>query len=519
MNLNPTEKLLALQRLRSLQARKALLERNFGLCFYKPDYDPNTQTWGNGPQDRFHRAGAFKHRGWFAGNRSGKSTGGIAEDCAWLVGERAWLPETDPTRTLGIPRHSLKGIVIAADWDKVDEIFTSERGTEGKLWSMLPRGFVKSKRRNHSGAIELVECVNGHTLRFDTVKSFSVNPMGSESSDYDFGHFDEPCSQDQYKAVTRGLIDRNGKDWFTLTAITEPWIYDMFFPSRRSKVAFMAEGSKWAQRTSMMENKTLTAEAIADYEAQLTEDEKQCRIHGIPLELSGLVYKEFNWDTHVLQQIPNGWNAFDDPPLHYTVYVAIDPHPQTPHHVLFLAVAPSGEWFLFDELYVHCTIQELSEKIKLRLETLSEGKRISRFTPRIICDPYAFNTYPVMGTHGKHLSMADEFGDAGVFISKATKALEQGILAVKRVLKTPGQLYVSPLLEETNSEFTHYAWDTKENKPRDANDHAMENLYRLVLEEPRWLDAAANKGFAMSDIVIDHTDLSGTDIKFDLSLD
>jgi len=35
--------------------------------------------------------------------------------------------------------------------------------------------------------------------------------MGSESSDFDFVHVDEPCPEPMYKAAARGLIDRNGK--------------------------------------------------------------------------------------------------------------------------------------------------------------------------------------------------------------------------------------------------------------------------------------------------------------------
>jgi hypothetical protein len=38
---------------------------------------------------------------------------------------------------------------------------------------------------------------------------------GSESSDWDFLHIDEPCPRDMYVANARGLIDRGGSDWFT----------------------------------------------------------------------------------------------------------------------------------------------------------------------------------------------------------------------------------------------------------------------------------------------------------------
>jgi hypothetical protein len=517
-----TERRLLLERKKRLLSQRELLRQDFGLCFYHP-YSLKDGT--PGPQERFHRAGAFKHRLWEAGNKGGKTHGGTAEDCAFLLGERPWYAKTDPARTLGIPQKPNVGLIIAAKWDKVGDLFTgqtSDPKTTGRVWQLLPRGFVKRTKRNHSGVISYIECYNGSILRFDTVQSFESDPGGSESSDYDFIHVDEPCPQGMYKAHARGLIPTDGKDWFLLTALKEPWIHDMFFPSRRIKFdassAPLITGSKWAIRSSTYDNTTLTPEAIKDFEDSLTADERQCRIHGIPLELSGLVYKEFNWDTHVLQQVPVGWANYNDPPLSYTIYVAIDPHPQTPHAVLFLAVAPTGEWFLYDEIFVHCTIEELCKHINARLaQRIEEGgqvRYVPRFNPRTICDPYAFNTFPVLGRHGKHLTMADEFLEHGVVLTKATKALEQGILAVKSVLKTVNRLYVSPQLDETLSEFTHYAWDEKENKPKDENDHMMENLYRLVLEEPQWISSESTN-FQMDELTIDRSDLSLPDFSLD----
>jgi hypothetical protein len=509
-----------LERKRHLLTKQQLLKHTFGLCYYRPHKF----------QDKFHRAGAFKHRMWESGNRGGKSTGGVGEDCGHLLGERPWYDPADPARTLGIRQGANKGLVVTTDWDKVDEIFTSQRGTEGRLWQMLPRGFVRSTRRNHSGAIELVECTNGSTLRFDTVKSWMTNPQGSESSDYDFIHVDEPCPEGQYKAAARGLIDRDGKDWFTLTPLTEPWIHDMFFPSRRIKETEVSDGTRWAQRTSTYDNPYLTADAIQDYEETLTEDEKQCRMLGVPLELSGLVFKEFDWDTHVLSSVPNGWNGYSDPPFNYTIMLAIDPHPQTPHHVLFLAIDPTGSMFLYDEIYYHCTIEELSDKINARLVTkVLDYKKHGwvqrpRFCVRQIADPAVFVTFPVLNAKsGKHVTMADEFGEHGLFLSKASKAREHAILETKRVLRAKtlngtALLSVSPQLEETIFEFGHWCWDTKENRPRDERDHAMENLGRLLLEEPRWVDPLGYAPLKMKDMdfVTTQETLSDEDIGFNL---
>jgi hypothetical protein len=515
--LDPLERKVLLERKRSLLAQREILKQTYGLCFYHPHVH----------QDSFHRAGAFKHRLWESGNRGGKSTGGVAEDCGFLIGERPWYPQIDPARKLGIPDHPVKGLVITTDWDKVDEIFTSQRGTEGKLWSMLPRGIVRSTRRNHSGAIELVECTTGSTLRFSTVKSWMTNPQGEESADYDFIHIDEPCPEGQYKANARGLIDRNGKDWFTLTPLTEPWIHDFFYPDRRSKEVLSIQGLRWANRTTTYDNPYLSKESIKDYEDTLSEDEKQCRMLGVPLELAGLVFKEFSWETHVLQAVPQGWSGYNDPPLSYTIYFAIDPHPQTPHHVLFLAVAPTGEYFLYDELYVHCTIEELSEKINARMsakvkDSNGTSRMVPRFCIRQIADPSIFLTFPVLNAKsGKHLTMADEFAEHGIYLSKGSKARDHAILETQRVLRSStlngaAQINVNPGLTETLFEFGHWCWDTRANKPRDERDHAMENLGRLLLEEPRWMSPDASKGFSVPEITFESPDLNLEDLGYSL---
>jgi len=202
--------------------------------------------------------------------------------------------------------------------------------------------------------------------------------------------------------------------------------------------------------------------------------------------------------------------------------VTIDPHPQTPHHVLFFAVAPTGEYFLYDEIYMHCTIEELSEKINARMVTKVKGSMVPRFCIRQIADPSIFVSFPVLNAKsGKHLTMADEFAEHGLYLSKASKAREHAILETKRVLKARGLngatlLNVSPHLDETLFEFTHWCWDERENKPRDERDHAMENLGRLLLEEPRWISPDSNKNFNVPELTFETPNFDLEDLGYSL---
>lgn len=460
------ELLIVRQRRRELLRAKIAAVKANGLAFYRP--------WAK--QDAFHRSLA-RRRMFRAGNRTGKSTCGIAEDCAWLRGERPWYAKTDPARYSGIPKHPVKGLVITTDWDKVDEIFTSERGDNpGKLWKFIPKDAVVSKRRNHSGAIDTVEIksalYDGNSLlRFDTVKSFKSNPMGSESSDWDFIHGDEPFPELMWKASARGLIDRGGFAWFTLTALSEPWINDFFFPE---DTGGLARTGVWAETATIYENPFLKAEDIADYEATLDEEEKQCRLLGIPMHLAGLVYKNFSWNRHVLTELPKGWDDWTHPPKDWPLHIHIDPHPQTPHAVLFCVVSPFGERFYYYDMFVKCSIAELSQKI---LEFVGD-RRINA----VHCDPLGYIEHPVSKE-----SMATEFWRCGIQVLKATKALEHGIIYVNGELKkSPNTMFFSPYCKRTLWEIQRYCWDAKNDRPVDAEDHMMENLYRMELTRPRY---------------------------------
>jgi hypothetical protein len=448
---------LLLREMVQLQERQIELAREFGLCFYRPFEK----------QAKFHSAGWAKFRMMRSGNRFGKSTMGCAEDCAWLLGFRPWIPEGDPTRTIGIPSHGVKGLVITQDWDKVDEIWTSPE--TGKLFKLLPRAAIKSKSKNHSGATdEVIVDYNGRisVIRFDTVESFKKNPGGAESSDWDFIHIDEPCPELMWKAVSRGLMDRDGKAWFTLTPLSEIWINDFFFPQKPED----KRPSVWSEIGNTRDNPYLTEAAIREYELSLTPEERECRLAGIPLELSGLVYKEFSYATHVLTTLPSDWPSWDRPPSSWSHYAAIDPHPRTPHAVLFIAVGPHGTPIIYDEIFLNMVSTDLAKAVLAKLE----GRN---YTP-VKCDPMAWIEDPITGA-----SLQRSFAEAGLVVHKASKAKEFGILNMRSVFKDPLGVRLVPTVYRTLWELSRYCYD-KENKPVDRDDHMMECMYRIFINPP-----------------------------------
>jgi hypothetical protein len=477
--------LLAL-RLRKAQLLQKRVEyaRSNGLAFYHP----------HPKQDEFHRAFRYKKRMFKAGNRTGKSHMGCAENVAWCLGERLWYPQNDPARRGGIPQHPNKLITITNDWDVVQKVWTSQLGEGGKVWKYAPADAIKSTHKNSQGVIDTIEFHNKSLWHFETVCSFKTNPKGVESADWDAIHIDEPCPKDMYTAAARGLIDRGGACWFTLTPIGEFWINDLFFPQ---DTGGQARDDVWAITGSTYDNPYLSRAAIAEFERDLSEEERQCRIYGIPLHLSGLIYKEFQWNTHVLKDLPKDWESYTNPPLSWPIYVFIDPHPRTPHAVLFCTVDPFGRRYYYNDVFVHCAIKELVQEHILPVV----GNHRIVWTKM---DPLGFIKDP-----NTEECWADLALDAGLFCEKATKALSAGIDLTKGNLKfrDPSQqptMFFAPTCRRTLWEIQRYSWSlSKPDSPIDEDDHMMENLYRAELSQPRWVDfkSSASRSVIEPDII------------------
>lgn len=488
-----TDDIVLLREKVQAQTRLNELMKQFGLLFYKP----------HTKQVKFHENAHFRFRLARCGNRFGKSDMGVSEDLAFALGERPWYPEGHPMRYHGIPQRPTKGLVVCADDNKVDEIFTGDgkKGHIGKIWKKIPRDLiVGTPKRSSSGTIVSMR-IKGKwgesVIDFDTRSAYKNNPMGAESSDYDWCHIDEPIEEGHWKAILRGLTDRSGKAWFTCTLIEQPWINDFFFADPKDQhneffeVVDEQTGRhiKWVMTGSIYDNPYLPPEAIDDFLNSLTEEERACRISGIPMYMAGIIYKEFRYEKHVYVDTPPGWNSPSDPPLDYTIHYAIDPHPRTPHAILFAAVSPGPDEqnpnrksraYIFNERFMTGDAKEVAEAIKPILHGRNVCTRLM--------DPSAF----IEDQRNKTV-FADDLAAHGLHgLEKGPKDLERGIPAVKQTFKEPDFLYVNAQCRTFLWEIGRYAWDDKNgvptNKPVDKNDHMMENLYRLVLRGLYYFD-------------------------------
>jgi hypothetical protein len=452
----------------------------------------------NPKQMEFFERSGTKRRAGFCGNRFGKSTIGVVEDVCWLIGYRPFFAVGHPLRTQGIPKHGVKGLVLAEDWDKVKEIFTNEDSQErqGKFWEYLPADFVKKIHRNEKGIVDQITVSvpidednpdgprRESIVYFDTVKSYKQAPASFESSDWDFIHVDEPVMKELWSAVSRGLIDRGGYSWWLLTPIKEVWMYNEMVEN-----ALKDPHLYWWFEATMDDNPLLSEEDKQLYLSQLPEDERAARRAGKPLAYGRLVFSMYEPDVHLFDGIVPGWDRVSVPPRkdHMVVY-AIDTHPQTPHAGLFIAINNRMEIDVYDELWEKGTIAHISGIIK----TKTEGTRVEY----ALCEPGAWNE-----DQGGGKTYMDLFTESGLSFIPGSKRKEDAILLLQQFLKQRTRpVRIHKRCTQLRKEFINHFFD-KDNKPEDKNDHVIECFRRLVLHDnliyyPESFSAASGKQFS-----------------------
>lgn len=466
------------QRELELLKQEQLILKSDGLRFYDP---------AGSKHDLFHRMGEKKYRYVRCGNRFGKSEMGAAEDIAWLRGERSWIPATDPARFAGIPKRAVRLLLVVENWEKSNDVFTNLEN--GKFWKYIPKEAFVSYSLGHSGSIDCikVKSIWGgiSMLKIQTIASFKQSPQTTESSQWDAIHVDEPCPRELWVAASRGLMDSNGKAWFTCTPLIHPWINRFFLPSNvqlSDKSEPYVLTNKIVITGNSYDNKHLAKEAVDEYASTLTKEERETRLFGQPSSEGGVVYGEFDLNLHVYREdkLPNGWSELNRPPDHYMVRAAIDTHERTPQAVLHEATISDGKDLhiyyyqeQFDSRYVDTTCHRFNEITK-ELEV-----------NQILFDPRAYIQSPVDDS-----TLADVFMSHGIVGEPAPKDPKRAIIAVKTKLKERtenGQvtIHFAENLVETLFEFENYLWDPKkQNDPIPENNHMMENLGRLLMTHP-----------------------------------
>lgn len=421
----------------------------------------------------FHQA-PHNIRAMFGGNRSGKTEAGTMECWFHMSGE---YPEWYPHKQRIL--YANRGRIVVTDYknggaaleEKIKKWFPRDRLDIKHSMGHIERFYVRHKDGNQSVAEVLT-----HEQDDDAFESWSGH----------WAWFDEPPPREKYIAMSRGLVDFNGRTWFTLTPLNEPWLYD--------EIMGKEDGRRWFIQVSIFDNPYQSKEAIENFISKMDEDSKEARVHGKFRHLAGIVYKEFDPLIHLVSRskikIKDEWPT----------WFVLDPADRRAHHGLWAKCDPLGTIYIFDELVFKGTIKDLCDRIKIR----EAEYNVSTDNLIRILDPNKGRTPSAVSG----LTLVNEFAQHGVYFGvDANDDVTLGHLAVKEKLswdKTkpfsttncPKLYFIQERTRECVRQLQSYVWDdwrgvskgarSEKETVKDVNKDMPDCVRYLIIKDPQW---------------------------------
>lgn len=333
----------------------------------------------------------------------------------------------------------------------------------------------------------------GH--EFD-IMSYEQDAKEFESATLGWAWFDEPPTEAIFKA-TVSRMRKGGIIFISETPLYAAWLYDHIIANPDTELAakgqrvFIEAGVEAACIQHGIRGH-LEHDDIERMVSEYSEDEKQARVYGKFQHLIGLRFKQFSRLIHVVK-------PFNIDFKNYSVYEALDPHPRNPDACMWLAVDRKGRKFIVDELWLKCQggTEELAERIKKK----ADQYRIER---RII-DPSALieDQHTQKSLQAKLSGLGLSYLEASKTRTMSDRRIEDALTYQKldlggseEFIKTP-EIYIFDTCQRTIFEFEHLRWDEwtgksgenkdKKEKTVDKDDHMIENLGRLLIQEPAFI--------------------------------
>lgn len=244
------------------------------------------------------------------GNRSGKTTMGVKED-VWVA------TNTHPFVKPPVPN---RGRIGVTDFKVLEQVIWP------KIAETLPWDMVADTIKGAKGLITGVYFKNGS---FFDIMSYEQMPMKWESVDLDWVHFDEPPPLNIWRATRARLIDRDGRVWFTLTPLEEPWLYDEVWEQCGLNPRY------WGMMLDTRKNPYLSRKAVNTFVDEIAEDEYEARVEGKFKHLVGRVFKQYTDEFPYV--IPDDYIELKP---YWPRLLVLDPHEKTPWAL---------EWYAYDE--------------------------------------------------------------------------------------------------------------------------------------------------------------------------
>jgi|SRR5579864_532687 len=289
---------------------------------------------------------------FFAGNKTGKTTGAAILVAENACGSPLWGRDKRTSADLLVNgRTPLRVAAFCEDFTTHAETIIPT------ILSWVPRRLLAPRaiEPGPSGNFVAIRFANGSVIY---LRTYDQGYEKAEGKDYDLVWCDEPPNRQIYTAIFRGLVATRGRLVIAATLLNETWLYDEL----RQPFVRVFEAS-------MYDNPWLDAEGRANYDALLTEEEREIRISGKPSSLTGRIYPSFvDRAPFVISDEPRVWDVKTERP--YPIVMGVDPHERKPMYVEWGWLTPENKIIWFDwALIPSGRLSEMFEELSRREAT------------------------------------------------------------------------------------------------------------------------------------------------------
>lgn len=311
-----------------------------------------------------------KGRLYIGGNRSGKTTAGVAEDLFWLRGNH-------PLRK--VPEPPVAGRLVTVDFKNgLDKIILPEI----KRW-IYPSLLINGSWEDSWSANDRVLTLSNDSWL--EIMSYEQDLDKFAGTSRDFTHFDEEPPKSIFGECKARLIDRKGSWWMTMTPVDGvTWVYnEIYIPGKEN-----TDQAIEVFEVDMFDNPHLSDEEIQEFLSGLDEEERRYRGKGEFVAIGGLIFDKFDEKVHIIDPIdPHNF------PPRTALYASMDHGYNNPTAWLWHAVLPDGTVITFREWYKsQMTIAKHAERVLEVEKELAMGDPVLR-----VGDPAITQRSPVNG--------------------------------------------------------------------------------------------------------------------------
>jgi phage terminase large subunit-like protein len=442
-----------------LQAYESKL-RNNPLIGYRP----------HEKQKEFHE-GPEQLKAFLGGNRSGKTTAGIADNLIQTVDEDCLPAHLKPYKKWQPPFYCR---VIVPDFKK-----TLEGAVFQKIREWAPRDQLvgDSFDKAYSKSQMVLHFKNGSWWDFATFEQ-DLDKFGGVALHR--VHYDEEPPFEIRRESTMRLIDYAGDELFTMTPLHGmTWMFDTIWEAWQKRT--LDDGK--VVLVDMDDNPYIDPKAKARALAGLTKEEREARKSGRFVHFAGMIYDEFSRNFHVIPEI-------SEVPPTSRIYVGIDPGMRHMAAVVWCYLTNEDLLVQFDELALQGhTVKQVAENIKLINQKWGQKTETGAIAPLhpdwYVIDPSARNI-----VHQTGRSDQMEFTDHGIVTILGQNSVTAGINRVKERLQAK-RFLITANCQQTIDQFRKYRWatpnrteDDSKEKPVKTDDHLLDALRYVVASRP-----------------------------------